>query len=138
MKKTVNNIIPVFLAILVLFSTFSFTVEKHYCMGSLADYSLIGNVKGCEMPMSSNDDHETEFFMKVPCCTDVLEVVEGTNTELKIAKDLSQDTIEFVTTFIISYINLFEGLPENKIPFKDHSPPLLTKDIQVLYQTFLI
>ncbi len=41
MKKAFLNITSIFLAVLVLFSTFSFTVEKHLCGGEIADYSYI-------------------------------------------------------------------------------------------------
>lgn len=139
MNKTIGNIVSIFLAALVLISTFSFTVEKHYCMGQLADYSFLNSVEGCEMPMpeDSNDEKE-DFFTKVPCCNDIVELIEGTNTELKIAKEFSTETIQFVATFLTSYVYLFEDLPKNIIPLKNHSPPLLTKDIQVIYETFLI
>ncbi len=106
-------------------------------MGQLASYSLLGPVEGCEMPMSENSDDNTSLT-KIPCCNDVIEIIEGTNSELKISKELSSSTIQFTAAFFISYSNLFEGLPENIIPFRNHSPPLLTKDIQVLHETYLI
>ncbi|MDJ0644690.1 MAG: hypothetical protein QNJ57_01790 [Flavobacteriaceae bacterium] len=137
MKNRFRHILSVFLAALVLLSTFSFTIEKHYCMGQLASYSLLGPVEGCEMPMSENSDDNTSLT-KIPCCNDVIEIIEGTNSELKISKELSSSTIQFTAAFFISYSNLFEGLPENIIPFRNHSPPLLTKDIQVLHETYLI
>ena len=135
MKKTILNIASICLAVLVLISTLSVTVEKHYCMGQLADYSILTSVEGCEMPMP-NDKEGT--VTKVPCCNDVVELVEGTNTELKIAKEFSFDEVQFAAVFFTSFVNLFEGLPENVIPHKNHSPPLLTKDIQLLYETYLI
>ena len=39
---------------------------------------------------------------------------------------------------VYSYINLFEGLEKNIVPFKNYSPPLIVTDIQVLDQVFLI
>ncbi len=108
-------------------------------MGQLANYSLLGAVEGCEMPMSNDVDEKSDSWVtKTPCCNDVLEVIEGTNTELKIVKEFSIDKVEFVTAFVASYLDLFEGLPENVIPFQNHSPPLLIKDIQVLYEIYLI
>lgn len=49
--------------------------------------------------------------------------------------ELSQ--VQFVLAYTYTYLGLFE---ENKevIPFNDYSPPLVNKNIQVLYQTFLI
>ena len=45
---------------------------------------------------------------------------------------------QFLTTFLYTYINLFEGLPKQVIPHKDYSPPNLVSDIQVLDQVFII
>ena len=55
--------------------------------------------------------------------------------------DLSNLTFQqqvFVTAFSYSYVNLFEGLDENIVPFKNYAPPLIVTDIQVLDQVFLI
>ena len=108
-------------------------------MGQLADYSIVGDVDRCNMPEPNDqDDSEAKIIAKIPCCNDVLELIESTNTKLKISKEFSLDDFGFLAIFMATYINLFEGLQENVIPFNGHSPPILTKDIQVLYQTYLI
>ena len=120
---------------MVLLSTMSFTVEKHYCMGQLANYAILGSAEGCEMHMS---EEQAPVLKKVPCCNDIVEFVEGTNSELKIAQEISSADIQFVAIFYASYVALFEPLPKEPNKFRNHSPPLLVKDIQVLYETFLI
>ena len=77
--------------------------------------------------------------MEMDCCSDVEVVFEGQD-DLKVVSfdQLSFDQQLFVTTFVYSYINLFEGFDGNIIPFKDYSPPPLIRDVQVLDQTFLI
>ena len=108
-------------------------------MGKLADYSLVGNVERCQMQNDAKSDPVEETkFKKNPCCDDIVEVIEGTNAELKIVKEFSLNRIQFVAAFVTSYVDLFEGLSENIIPFNNHSPPILTKDIQILYETYLI
>ncbi len=105
-------------------------------MGQLANIAILGNVEGCEMPM--NKQNSSDSFAKVPCCNDVLEIVEATNSELKVANETKLDTFQFAKVFFTSYVLLFDGLPNQLVPFKNHSPPLLIKDIQILYETFLI
>ncbi len=104
-------------------------------MGQLANYAILGSVEGCEMPMS---EEQAPLLTKVPCCNDIVELVEGTNSELKTAPEFTSADLQFVTVFLISYDNLFEEFPKELHKFRNHSPPLLVKDIQVLYETFLI
>ena len=137
MKKVFLNITSIFLAVLVLFSTFSFTVEKHLCGGEIADYSFVGNLERCEM---ANLDHNTPetSLNKIPCCQDIVETIDSSNDELTVVKELAVDQIQFVAAFVYTYMNLFKGLEQHVIPFKDYLPPLITKDISVIYDTFLI
>ena len=123
---------------MVLFSTFSFTVEKHFCGGVLADYSIVGNLERCEMPSASHNDTEETLFDTVPCCQDIVETIDGSNDELSVAKQLDVQKAQFITAFFYSYLNLFECLEEHIVPFKNYVPPLVVKDISVLYDTFLI
>lgn len=124
------------MAFMVLFSTMSFTVNKHYCGKMLVGQSIFSEVASCcPMMDHSSDENQDE---KDKCCTDKKVSVEGQN-ELKTtfhSFDFQQQIV--FTAFVYSYINSFESLPKQVIYFKDYSPPPLDKDIPVLYQTFLI
>ncbi len=119
------------MAILVLFSTVSFTVEKHYCGENLIDVAIFSEAKKCGENM--------EQTLSKSCCKDEVEIVKGQD-ELKFSsfKDLDFQQQLFITTFAFTYSNLFESLPKQIIPFKDYSPPNLVVDIQVLDQVFII
>jgi len=126
------------MAFVVLFSTMSFTISEHYCGDYLVDSALFSKAESCGMEMEVSLSVDECSIEKDNCCSDVLKQIEGQN-ELK--TDLSNLNFEqqlFVASFIYSYVNLFEGLEENIIPFKYYSPPLLIKDIQVLDEVFLI
>ena len=126
------------MALIVLFSTFSFTVEQHYCCDILVDYSLFGNAESCGMDFKNNLESQEHNLEKKDCCDDEVFTVDGQN-DLKISfEKLSLEQQQFVATFIYTYINLYEGFPENIVPIGDYTPPLLIKDIQALDQTFLI
>jgi len=120
------------LALLVLFSTVSFTIEKHYCGDVLVAVSMFSEVETCGM-------EAMETVQKKSCCKDEVNVVEGQD-ELKVSTfddlDFDEQSVIAVSAFV--YINGFESLPKPLVPHKEYSPPNLVTDIQVLDQVFLI
>lgn len=126
------------MALLVLFSTFSFSVAQHYCGDVLVDYSLFGEAESCGMEMQQTYNSKEFNLSKKNCCSDEILSIDGQD-DLKLSfEHLNLEQQLFVATFIYTYLNLYEGLPENIVPFSDYPPPLLVKDIQILDQTFLI
>ncbi|QCX02240.1 hypothetical protein FGM00_00865 [Aggregatimonas sangjinii] len=125
------------MAFLLLASTVSWTVGKHYCMGRLMDVSLFEHAEDCGMAMDEVPEYATADTLE-SCCNDELVVIEG-QEDLKMSSDrLTIDQQLFVSSFVFAYINRYEGLDENIVPFKDYSPPPLIRDVQILDQTFLI
>jgi hypothetical protein len=76
--------------------------------------------------------------LEMPCCSDVEVVVPGQDDLQASFDTLSFEQQTFLLAYTISYVQLFIGAEEHPIPFKEYSPPLLIRDIQVLDQTFLI
>ena len=125
------------MACIVLFSTLSFTVEKHICAGEVADIALFGNLERCEMP-DENHDNKLVNFDKQSCCQDEVHFVQGANSELKKNKKAQEQTQVFATLFIYTYLNLFSNLEADSNPYLNYTPPIVINDIQILYDTFLI
>jgi len=128
------------MALLVLFSTMSFSVDMHYCGDDLVDFSFFEKVDTCMMKadISKSSSECAVMDVEMDCCSDIEVVIEGQD-DLKISFDqLTFDQQLFVASFVYTYINLFEGFDENRTLFKDCSPPPLIRDIQILNQTFLI
>lgn len=137
MKSFFHKALSVFMATLVLFTTMSFTVDMHYCGETLIDFSLFQNAETCGMEQLQTDNCE-EGISEKSCCTDKQIVIEGQD-DLKFSIDkITFEQQVFVATFFYTYINLFEGLDTNVIPFRDYKPPLLIRDIQKLHETYLI
>lgn len=132
MKQWLHKSFSIALALLVLLSTVSFTIEKHFCGDTLVDVSVFTDAEKCAM-------EAVEILQKKTCCKDEINVIQGQD-ELKSSKfeDLDFQQQQFLTALTFSYINLFEGLPQQTIPHKDYSPPNLVADIQVLDQIFII
>lgn len=134
MKAVFTKLSSIILAILVLFSTFSFAVEAHYCGDFLMDISITGDTENCGMKMEKKS-----FSKKKNCCKDEVITAEGQDelqqfNELK----LNFDKQQFITAFLISYQDLFVEKTTKNTFYKDFSPPDIPKDYQVLYQSFLI
>ncbi|SNR70786.1 HYC_CC_PP family protein [Lutibacter flavus] len=138
MKQVFKKISAILMAFVVLFSTMSFSISEHYCGDHLVDSALFSKAESCGMEMQKPSPTDNCNIDKKDCCSDVVKQFEG-QTNLK--TDLSNLTFEqqvFVASFIYSYVNLFEGLDQNIIPFKNYSPPFIVRDIQTLDEVFLI
>jgi len=126
------------MAFVVLFSTMSFTYSEHYCGDFLVDTALFSKAESCGMMMeTASADSDCNSFKK-DCCSDKVKQIEG-QSNLKI--DFNSLTIpqqEFVAIFTYSYLNSFESVDTKINAFEDYSPPLVDKDIAVLYQVFRI
>lgn len=133
MRTSAHKTIAVILALLVQVSTFSFTVDKHFCGSMLVDKAVFSHAKTCGMEMNMTDASSEDS-----CCTNEKTAVEGQD-ELKISfQSLDLDQQLFLTTFTHSYLLLFEGTPVHDVPFIHYSPPILVSDIHILDQVFLI
>ncbi len=139
MKKFVKQIMAMLLAFVVLFSTVSFTVDKHYCCKRLVDVSILTKAKSCGMDIASKDSTSNSFeFKKETCCENETIIVEGQD-ELKPTFDsLELEQQLFLESFVYSYFSLFTAQVQDKPQYNLYLPPLLVKDIQVLDEVYLI
>lgn len=142
MKKIYRKTISLLLALIVLLSAMSFSLDMHFCGDHLVSFSFSNEIDPCMMKGAMTKTHSScevmKMEMEMDCCDDIEVVVEGKDY-LKISFELP--TLEqqgFVASFFCDPVNLFEGLEANSIPFKDHPPPPLIRDVQILHQTFLI
>ncbi|WP_439649333.1 HYC_CC_PP family protein [Lentiprolixibacter aurantiacus] len=138
MKAALHKFGAVCLALVVLFSTLSFTVDMHYCGRTLVDFSL-DQADNCLMKsLMPEDSSACESMKKMRCCTDVEITFEGQD-ELKMNFDqLTLNQQVFIVAYAYTFIDLLQPAEENRIPFDGYPPPILVQDIQVLYETFLI
>ena len=102
MNSIVNKITSFLIAFLVLFSTFSFTVDRHYCEGSLIAISYTGEVEVCK------SDTKDGFSIKIKgCCSNEVHTIEGQD-ELQIHASKKLATKEqFVAADLIFHRILF-------------------------------
>lgn len=136
MKTVFHHTVSVLLAIMVLLSTVSWTVDKHFCMGRVMDISLFVDAEECgmEAAMSLMKDKVAENH----CCDDESFTFTGQD-DLKLSwYDLEMEHQDFLVAFTYSYLDLFVPVGKLPVPNEKYPPPLLVKDITVLDQVFLI
>ena len=137
MKKVFAKIFASTLAVLVLFSTLSFTVDQHFCGNFLVDSAIFTKAKTCEMEMNSATSAEASVT-KEPCCTNKKVEVKGQDELKQNFNNLDFQQQLFITGFVYSHLQVFEFSEPDFIPFKDYSPPKLVCNIQLQDQVFLI
>lgn len=138
MKQLFRNIASILMAFVVLFSTMSFTYSEHYCGDFLVDTALFSKAESCGMEIEKTSPNKDCSIKKDNCCEDIVKQIEG-QSNLKI--DFSKLTFEqqkIVVSYTYSYLNSFESVDTKINAFEDYSPPLVDKDISVLYQVFRI
>src|SRR5680860_61598 len=134
MKKGFQKSVSTVLALLVLVSTFSFTVDKHFCGSFLVDQAVFSKAISCGMDMPSHSGIAS--MDQDNCCKDIIKHIECQNDLNTDFSTLNFEQQAFIASFTYAYINLFEGLPQQVITYKNYTPPLIVKDIPVLNDTF--
>ncbi len=125
------------MALVVLFSTLSFTVSIHYCGDTLAETAIFHKAKGCGMEMEKPATEGCSITKK-NCCNDEQLVVDGQD-ELQLQVDkISFEQQVFIASFVYTYINLFEGLDKNVSSYEEYKPPLVVRQIFKIDETYLI
>ncbi len=138
MKKIISNIAVFFLTALVLFSTISFTVEKHLCGGHVFSESFFGNAKKCGMEegnckFASNNSSYSEKS----CCEDEIQFISGLVFEKESVLKLVINRLNFTVPNLIG-IGLISQKESKITHYKNYNPPPNTHNFNVLYQVFRI
>ena len=137
-----QQFISVAMALLVLVSTLSVSIEKHYCGDHLVDIAIFADVQKCNMEASDEgleSSDERSVLMAESCCKDVIDLYEGQD-ELSLEKTKVLNADQKV--FIMSFAYVFSGIKtidsQHATAYKYDPLPKTTRDIQVLNQVFLI
>ncbi len=138
MKNAIHKIAALFLALLVLGSTMSVSIDKHYCSDHLVDVAIFGKATPCAMELALTEKYGSEHNKTSDCCQDEHIVLEGQD-ELKInVENIDVDAIVFISIFKNSYTHLFEESEQHLVPFDGYPPPLIIQDFYTLYEHYLI
>ncbi len=136
-KAYVSKIIAVSMALLLLATTTSWKVEKHFCMGHLVDMAFFVDAEGCGMDSPDASDPET-IIGKKSCCADEIIAKKGQNDIKPSDTDIDLERQLYFITYIDSCLGLFEPIHGHNIVNRQYIPPKIVKDIQLLGDVFLI
>ncbi len=137
MKQIFHKIMSLAMAFVVLFSTMSFTMNMHYCGGTLVETAIFQKAKGCGMEMEKPATEGCSITKK-NCCVDKQLAIEAQD-ELQLQVDkISFEQQVFIASFVYTYINLFEGLDKNVSSYEEYKPPLVVRQIFKIDETYLI
>ncbi|WP_088353010.1 HYC_CC_PP family protein [Polaribacter haliotis] len=138
MKEFSHKILAILMSFVVLFSTTSFAITKHYCGDTLIDTAVFNKAETCGMEMDLASTVEGCSVIKENCCNDEQILIDGQD-EVQIQFDkISFEQKVFIASFIYSYVNLFEGLDKNVSSFQEYVPPIVTNHIYKIDESYLI
>ena len=141
MKIILRSNLSFVLAILVLLSTMSFTVEKPFCGNILVGNAVFTPVNKCKSETGSCGVEGTMSHMikgKDSCCLDNTESLQGQD-ELRlhlISFDIVPKAFVVPMSFVLT--DLLLGISFDFIPYPPYQPPQLVYDVHSLCQVFSI
>lgn len=149
-KSLSHRITAISMALLMMLSSTGFSMDVHFCQGQIQGISLFGKAKSCHEKQETPPCHQTKKSChhkedgisktdKDNCCHNETVVIEksdldATTTQLTTVKDIPLD---FVAAYIAVYVFNY-SVQADFLPYAQYKPPLPDRDVQVLYQTFLI
>ena len=137
MKQIFHKIMAFAMAFVVLFSTMSFTMNMHYCGGTLVETAMFHKAKGCGMEMQTPSIEDCAITKK-NCCNDEQLVIDGQDELQLQINPTSFEQHLFIASFVYTYISLFDGFDKNIASHEAYKPPLVVRQIYKLDEIYLI
>ncbi len=136
MKQLLVKIVSATVALLVLFSTFSFKVEKQFCGDFLVAVSYTGNLATCN---DVEEDSCENAANEASCCGNAVEFVKGQDQIQKQSTEkITFNKVELGAVSYTVYELLFVTIEKQFNSLVFYTPPDFTVNLQVLYEVFII
>ena len=147
MKRLKHKIISILLIPIVLFSTTSFSVEKHICGDNICSIS-IETIDSGEAIDKTTSDHPVDSCCidaegsccsgDASCCEKEWEQVDGSIAKKE--KEIHLNAIHpyFVAAYIFSLNEIFVSDVDVSKEYTNYISPLIVKDLLIINQVFLI
>tara|TARA_R110002073_G_scaffold220418_1_gene380560 strand:- start:47642 stop:48058 length:417 start_codon:yes stop_codon:yes gene_type:complete len=138
MKQFFLKITSFEIAFIVLFSTFSFTINEHYCGDLLKDRAFLVKTEKCEMEMDMETSSDGCNIHKKKCCDDLVKLIDGQDELQLSVNKISFDQQLFIVSFVSAYSALFEITEAQVTSYDEYLPPLVVRELYKLDETYLI
>ena len=136
MKDTFRKISAVFMIAILLLSTTSFSVFKHFCNGKMVAISTEKVDSCCESENVIKSDELN--FSKKKCCKNETSTKEVLPFDSVNSIKITKSQTLFLTSFYYNFIVKSTVIQISKNFYKELAPPKILQNIQVLFQSFLI
>lgn len=137
MKNSLHKLFSVSMAVLLLLSTISWTVEKHICMGQVLNVAWFHSAEDCAMDAGLVLSDDSSLLIK-HCCDNESFTMQGQDDLNRDISSLNFSQHVFLISSTSIYSCLFEDTLEKSTAFNSYPPPILAKDLNILHQVFLI
>ena len=140
----IRTILSLSLAVLVLVSSLGVPLKQHFCGDKLMAWSLYKAAESCGMekpvPVKSTcDKHPAPAEKPNSCCSDEVLVADSDDFTSNFSKTLEKQLdYNFVVAFTAVFSSLFQVFEPDFNVIPPYSPPVITLDIPVLVQAFLL
>jgi len=128
----ISKIGSISLALLVLVSTMSFTIDSHYCGNILVDKAILSKAQTCEMHKQMHSEDESS------CCDNEVEIIEGQDILQFSKAEFDLDIPLEFTVFSLIYFCDLDVFEKQIDEFQSYNPPQHSLDLQLLNEVFLI
>ena len=132
MKSLISKIGSIVIALLVLVSTMSFSIDAHYCGNILVDKAILSKAQTCEMHQHMSSEKESS------CCDNEVETIEGQDILQFSKAEFDLDIPLEFTVFSLIYFCDLDVFEKQIDEFQFYNPPQYSLDLQLLNQVFLI
>lgn len=146
-KKISRHFAPL-LALMIFVSSMSYSVDFHYCQGQLKSFSLMGKAKNChEMATKistckhhkAKEDSLASESVDKNCCNNETVYFESDLDKQLIGSDFVDiDVDQFETVLYSAGTSNYIEFYEQDVPYLHYKPPLIRKDIPVLFESYLL
>ena len=138
--KASRTILSGLLAVFVLMSSISHSINFHICGGKIQSMAIFGQAKTCEEHASvcHHDENKASLEQK-ECCENATILLDSDKYVSKVTQKVAVENFQFV--FLPVRDLMLQVNPQinlERAAFFKYKPPLIERDITILVQTFLI
>jgi hypothetical protein len=137
MKQQIRKIASFFMALVVLFSTMSFTIDMHFCGNTIVDTAIFQKARSCGMQIQ-NPSSKACAFTKNNCCRNKQLVKEAQEEIRAFATEISFEQHIFITSFIHSEKSLYQGIDKALSFHLFYKPPPFIRQLYKIDETYII
>ena len=130
-EPKLHKVFSILLAVLILLSAFSFSVDTRLCSTVLSASVSSTKVKSC----CSSSFEKVSKVVQDSCCQNKLIYVDGLNQFDGISVSLESPSLEIFEVVTNNSVNYHAS---NSFSYSNYIPPNLVMEPQIEYQTFLI